>query len=247
MNENLIKNYLSKAEFARLAGVTPPTITGAIQGPLASAMSGGKIDITAPCVVDYLAKRKQRKQRKEIRAAIIRTEAPEPASEIAAPPPAEMPAPQNEQLSDTAIDEIKRIFPQARTPGQIGMIAELTVRQVAEQFTSASGASEYVTIIKKLEDTRMVQLKISEKEGELIPRELVRGSIIGMLDALHVRLLRDAPRTIASRVYAQAKSGAPMEEAETLIHDVISQHLKGYVKTAKRILASKLVVADDVQ
>jgi len=243
MEEKLINTHLSKADFARFAGVRPPSVSVLCKGQLAPAVSGGKIDISAPCVVAYLERHRRRGTAPvpKPRAARI------PTSKIDAGRPEPIPTDTISPLSDLVIDEVKRIFPSAHTPEQIRMIASLTVQQVAEQFTNASGASEYVTTVKKLEDTRMVQLKIAEKEGELIPRELVKTTIIGMLDALHIRLLRDAPRTITSRCYALAKNGAPMEDAEAMIHGIISQHLKGYVATAKRILLAKIPVEPDVR
>jgi len=144
-----------------------------------------------------------------------------------------------ESEDDPELAEVKRLFPRVRAPGEIRAIADLTVSEVADQFGDAAGACEYISIVKKIADTRMMSLKLAEKEGELVRRDWVRAFIFGQIESLHQRLLRDAPRTIASRVYASAKSGATQGEAEDLIRGILIQHLRSCSVPVRRLLAQK--------
>ena len=61
---------------------------------------------------------------------------------------------------------------------------------------------------------------------QLISREYVATHVIGLVEEMSLRLLRDSPRSISRRLYALAGSGADIEEAEAVVREQISSQLK---------------------
>lgn len=57
----MVKNPVSKSEFARLAGVTAAAVTKAAKGPLLAAMDGKRVDAAHPLAVEYVAKQDRAK------------------------------------------------------------------------------------------------------------------------------------------------------------------------------------------
>ena len=73
---------------------------------------------------------------------------------------------------------------------------------------------------------REKELRNWEVEGKLIPRDGVRTHVFGAVEGANRRLLRDAPKTIARRLYAMAKSGASVEEAEQVVREIVGSQLR---------------------
>jgi len=113
---------------------------------------------------------------------------------------------------------------------------DLTLRQILAEFGTAESFSRWLSARKTLEEIREKQTKNAENERRLIPRDMVRNHIFGSIEDSNLRLLTDAPRTIARRVYGLAKSKTPVEEAEALVRDLISAQLKTVKATAVRLL-----------
>lgn len=89
---------------------------------------------------------------------------------------------------------------------------------------------------KRQAEVRRLNLQNLETEGRLISRDLVRTHVFGAIDAGNRRLLGDASKTIARRVYGLARSGAPIEEAERTVRELISSQLRFVQTTAVRVL-----------
>lgn len=88
--------------------------------------------------------------------------------------------------------------------------------------------------LKLQEDIREKRLKNEQTEGALIAREFVKTHLFGLLEELSRRILADGSRTIARKLYTAARSGVPLEEAEAMVRDILSQHLKKARDLAKR-------------
>lgn len=105
---------------------------------------------------------------------------------------------------------------------QAGLASVIDLRELTRQKRAAE--------VEKLE------ISNAEVRGSLIRRELVRHHVFGAIENANRRLLSDAPRTISSRVYALAKSGASREEAERTVREIINSHLRMVKTTAVRVL-----------
>lgn len=116
------------------------------------------------------------------------------------------------------------------------LIGQLTIDEVVRRFGTRAKFRAWLDARKKLEDIREKELKNDETLGRLIERELVKTHVFGAIEAGNRRLLGDTPKTLARRLYALAKSGAPVEEAEAVVREVISSQLQPVKATAARVL-----------
>lgn len=70
----------------------------------------------------------------------------------------------------------------------------------------------------------------------MISRDFVRTHLFGLLEELSRRLLADASRTIARRLYSAAQAGVSIEEAEATVRSILEQNLQRVRDQAKRRL-----------
>lgn len=112
----------------------------------------------------------------------------------------------------------------------------MTLEQLVKKFGTATAFQDWLAARKRISDIREKDLKNDERSGRLIPRELVRTHVFSHIEVANRRLLRDAAVTIARRVYAAAKSGAPVEDAEQEVRDILTQQLRPVKETATRVL-----------
>jgi hypothetical protein len=118
----------------------------------------------------------------------------------------------------------------------VGSVADMTIREVIKRFGTVTAFKDWLTSLKAIEDIRERRLRNEEADGRLIPREPVKHHVFGAIDAANRRLLNDSPKTIARRVYALAKTGAAIEEAEQIVREIISSQLRPVKVQAARVL-----------
>jgi hypothetical protein len=110
------------------------------------------------------------------------------------------------------------------------------IRPIVDRFGSMHGLKDWLFALKTIEEIRAKRLDNDETEGSLIRRDFVRTHVFGAIEAANIRLVNDAPQTIARRIYAAAKAEQAVEEAEIVVHEIISSHLKPVKATAARNL-----------
>lgn len=209
-----MRRLVSKTQFAALARVTQAAITKACKGPLADALEGVRIDLDHVCAQQYLEGK-----------GIDPTELSDRlTASVAAPAASRQTDPPNAATEASSLG------------GDVGSIAELTIRQIVERFGTEVRFKDYLSNLKAIEDIRSKRLQNEEAEGALIERERVKTHVFGMIDGAHRRLLTDAPKTIARRLYAMARSESPVEDAESTVRDIISSQLRVVIATARRVL-----------
>lgn len=215
--------FISRSAFSRLAGVTPAAITIASRSELAPACDADRIDRDHDVAIAYLARhRDPDAQTKPRHGGKRRTSKPTAIGQKATI--------KSESLGAEAGEE------RPADPDDIERYANLTLREIAETFRTERRFRDWLDALKKIEDIRKTRLDNDETEGGLISRELIKTHVFGAIDAANRRLLSDAPKTIARRVYAAAKSSASIEEAERTIREIIGSHLKPVKATAARVL-----------
>jgi hypothetical protein len=87
------------------------------------------------------------------------------------------------------------------------------------------------TMQRRRAELGLLELKLAERRGELISRELVAHHVIGALKRLHLRLLNDLPRAVAGRL-----SGLDFEQRRKVIYDAISAELTAANSAAMQAL-----------
>ena len=79
-------------------------------------------------------------------------------------------------------------------------------------------------------------MKIAERAGKLIPRGLVASHIFGPIEDAFVRMLQDAPRTIAARASSAVKGGESLEDIEKIVRGILSQQVRGVKSRSQKAL-----------
>jgi hypothetical protein len=205
---------ISRAELARLAKVSDVAISKACKARLAPACVEKRIDLDHPAVLDYLASKGVAPPRK------LESEPP--------PPPAEE-RPSRRELADDDEDEDAEDL-------DVEHFADLTLRQLTDRFGTKVRFKDWLDARKKIADIQEKDLKNDETTGRLIERELVRTHVFGAIEASNKRLLQDAPKNIARRIYAMAAANVPAEEAERTVREIIGSNLAAVKATAVRVL-----------
>lgn len=237
----------TRSDLARRAGVSPTAITKLCKTKLGPGCVGKRIDLDHPVVVAYLeGKGKDAGPTKTAGPPPERKRKPtagrppsEKGEESAQPPRRRGPRKGSSRSSSGADDgpapnaaELAREV----TGEEIEAYSHLSLDELVERFGTAIAFRDWLDARKKISEIREKDLKNDETEGRLIERELVRTHIFGAIEAGNRRLLGDAPKTIARRLYALAKSGAPIEEAEGVVREIMASQLKPVKATAARVL-----------
>jgi hypothetical protein len=246
---------ISRAEFARRAGVSKPAITKACRHQLAAASVRDRIDVEHPAAAAYLAAKtgapapkpaptKPTAPTPPAKSAVSKPAAPTPRRKVA---PAAPPAPTSS--AKPAVSE-----PSAPTSNAPALTAEDwlslprgTNEELAEykrrimplvrRFGGERPFKDWLEALKNIEAILKARLDNGEKAGRLIERAFVKAHIVGALDGMSRLLLTDSPKTIASRAVTMAKSGATSEEVETMAREIISSHLVHVRDKALKLLA----------
>ena len=217
-----------------MKGVSRQAVTIAAQrGSLAKACIGKRIDLDHPEARKYLGG-----------GDVAPPSPPKPPPEPAPAPTAERPKKAPRRTSKAATPSPKRPDPPpARkvppppegTSEELEELAE-AIRPLLEKFGTHTAFKDWLAALKSIEDIREKRLRNEETDGRLIARELVKHHVFGAIDSANRRLLLDVPKTVARRIYALAKSGASLEEAEQAVRDVIGSQLRPVKSTASRVL-----------
>lgn len=218
-----------KAEFARRAGRGRSTITEACRdgGPLRGAvLDRGHIDASHPAVAAWATERGIDPE------ALLDTGAPQRA-----PRPPKPPATPDIEAEAA---KLPTGIPDLRWPQNPEDIGSFTLNQIIHLWGSLDVLADATDVRKKLADARRLEIGNRTKDGTLIERELVRTHMFGALDGFSRRLLGDAPKTIARRVYNLARTEAPLEDAEAQIRDAISSQLQVVKTQVQRALREEI-------
>ncbi len=200
------RRLVSQKDLAELAGVTKMAISKALRAKLAPAAHGDRIDLDHPVVVAYL--RRKRTQRERVLAKPL-------------PPPDERPGPRG--------DEHIEPYDPSGESGEAEAIPEddlRLLREMADKHGGLRAFRDWLEALKRIEDIRKLRLDNDENEGRLIERELVEKYVFGAIEASHLRLLRDLPKSAALRVLASFKAGGTAEDGERMIRDLVATQLK---------------------
>jgi hypothetical protein len=75
---------------------------------------------------------------------------------------------------------------------------------------------------RRLAQVELLESRNARDSGRLISRELVRAHAFGALNRLSVQLLRDFPRTLATRL----RSPLPLEQSTAIVQDLVGSALR---------------------
>lgn len=229
---------VNRIEVARIAGVSPAAITKAARLHFVSAVVGPMLDLDNFELVKWLGKKDRAGARlaERLLAPTPPPPSPRPGRPVSAPcEPAQQAAlpPRPLPVGDAQLDDIERY-------------ADLTLRELTTLFGTSQRFGEWLKARKQMSDIREKDLRHDERIGRLIPREYVRVHVVSYLDTLQRRLLQDAAATLTRRVYAMARGGVPMEEAEVVVRDVLGKEFRE-AKQSIGMALREAVVEPDVE
>lgn len=246
---------ISRSEFAELAGVSRPAVTkSGDSGKLKPACDGDGVDVDHPAAVAFLKKHGKRppplKPAKKAApvAAVASAGAPTPPAKSkrgAAVAPTDSPKrgrgrPRNppQDRPESAGDHRPR---EGVSEGSSEDLQDLddALSPLIDRFGTHFQFSTWLSSLKDIELIREKRLKNGETEGSLISRELVKTFVFGAIEAANKRLLGDAAKTIASKVFNSVRAKGTLEEAQRIIRDEIGKQLKPLKTTAARRLRDK--------
>ena len=247
---------ITKTELAKVAGVTKAAITKAAVKAFPDALIGPRVDFDHPQVQRYLLNRDRGSTSMPLGSvtATCPPPAPGPSSKLSGGhsvgaaqsntaaslhrPPAKPSAPPGAAARDDDNREA--------TPDDIAKYANLTLDQLTRRFGTSTAFKDWLEARQRISAIREKDLKNDERSGRLITRELVKTHVFSHIEAANRRLLQDAATTIARRLYAAAKGGTPVEEAEQTVRDILESHLRPLKATAARVLRGGIAeVIDD--
>jgi hypothetical protein len=230
---------ISRAEFARRAGVSKPAITKAMKGPLLAARQGNRIDCQHPAAAAYLAAKTAPPAPKPAPPAkptvpprADKPSAPTPPakktrSAPSAPTPKAKPAPAapsdptpvNLSLPDEAWLQLPRGTDQELANYKAKLLP------LVKRFGGEKAFQDWLKSLKDMELISKTRLDNGERAGHLVSRAHVKTHVFGLIDGMLRLLLTDAPKTIASRAFTMARSGHSLEECEAMAREVNASHV----------------------
>lgn len=209
---------LTHADFGRRVGVSKQAVSKAAkEGSLKEAAVGDRIDANHPAAIKY-AKRPRKRPKPDPKPDSVATVAKDTDGE----PTNGAGSHGDTMITDSGLD--------------ISRYADFTLRELVDRFGSVRALKDWLEALKKIEDIREKRLNNEEVQQNLISRELVKTHVFGFLDAGNRRLLGDASKTIARRLYGLARSGAPVEEAEALVREIIGSQLEPQKQRVAKLL-----------
>lgn len=242
------RNLVTKVKLSEIAGVSQPAINYQTRNDLKKAMVGRKVDLDHPSVQAYLKKLQERSTRKA-KEVIKKEQAREKIIE-------------QEPIEEPTIDEPIIIEQKSRGKGAQNENKKRESREKLERGEFKDAGDDYTSYMnmplsmvidkfgketefldwlkagKIIVDIEEKQLKNAEKAGTLIHRDLVKKSVISVVDTAFIQMLSDGAKTISVLAYNMAKAG----ESANDIEDMTRKTLTKFMKPAK---AKMIRVIDD--
>jgi cell division protein FtsB len=215
------------SEFARMRGVSRQAVAQDCKGELSAACHDGMVDLDH----EFAKKRLTR--------AAAPTRTPAEATKGGTGRPAGRPrkdAPAEPAKKPAAAPTRIDLSTPPANIEDIEQYGDLTLRQISARFGSITAHGKWLDMRKTQVDIKEKELKNGELEGKLIPREFVKTHVFGAIERMNKQLLQDASKTIARRLYGMAKSGETLENAETVVRELLSSNLRPAKEAAARAL-----------
>jgi hypothetical protein len=228
------QKLISRAELARLAKVTKAAVTKALKGPLAASRVADRADLNHPALQAWLVKRGAAPAAS---ARSDRAPTPKPKGKAAAPAAPTSSRKRPAKAKPAPPEDPPPLPPEEAPPAMAEVDAfRALLGPLAARFSTRREFKDWLQGLEGLERYRRQRLENDERQGRVISRELVKTHFFGAIDASNKRLLSDTPRTIATDLFALAKAGGSLEDAERSVRDAISSQLEPVKESMTRAL-----------
>ena len=141
------------------------------------------------------------------------------------------------KVAEETVDLDEPVFcPLYEIPKDIMRFRRLTLEDIYRRFGTETRFIDLLNAVKKITDTKEKDLKNAKEQGMLIPKDLVRKHVLGIIEASNARLLNDTPRTAASKLWRLFESGGTVQDAEEELKKLISSQIKSNKDKARNLL-----------
>jgi len=209
---------ITKAAFARLAGVSAAAITKGCKTILAPAMVGKRIDMNHKAAKTYLSG-SESNPRQTVETTEPKEKKPHVRGHTAA---------RESKKRGTDKDEAFTV------PENIQAFADMSLRDVIAEFGTDVRFLDWLRATKEIEMINERRIKNAKAAGELVHRDLVKAGVIDPVDAALMKLLTDGSKTITRRVTAMHESGKDLRDIEEFVKDQISSFIRPMKAKIKR-------------
>jgi hypothetical protein len=191
------------AEFARIAGVSRPSISEKIKNKTLIVNAAGMLDTENPVNAAYISRHKQKRAETEAAGYINAGAAKSFTGETlrgTGPPPAATP-------DDFALAQLAGVS--ARE------LLNMTLREIVLKYPGLDKIERYAKILKDTTMSAEREQRINERGLTLIPKDFVISQIFSFIESL-VKQLLEYPESSADRIIALASAGGESNRIEII-------------------------------
>lgn len=220
---------VSRAELARLFGVSRPAVTKRCQGAWAAACEGDRVDLDHP-LIQAAAQKKGLDIGKPARAPTATPKKAQPAPAAPTKPAkAALEAPSEPTARRRGAEPKPELPEQPDNAGSEEDLTELAqaLDPLIPRFGNGRGFKDWLSGRKDIETILGKAQSRQIARGKLVPREFIELHVIGLIEGAHQRLLTDTARSLVRDLYARARSGSSLEDAERSAKKIIGKQLDG--------------------
>lgn len=218
------KKLVSKAEFARICGVTAGAVTKACRGELKEALFGSRVDMEHGTALEYL--RNQKQSRPE-NSKITYT----PSYDVDTSGMRGNEASKARKKAEADSDNVP-----VEVPANVSDFVSYSLGELIRQFGTDIRFVDWLKATQLIEAIEEKRIKNAVLKGKLISRDLVMRGVIENVNATHQKLLTDGARTIARRATAMHGAKQPLLEIQKFITLQIASYINPMKAKIKKSL-----------
>lgn len=212
---------VSKAQFARMAGVSGAAITKAVGTKrLNHAVVGKRIDASHADAVAYLDA--QGRGGLDVTAPSLGSETDIISTKV----PERSPDTRGAGVKKEKKKHEGELSPDADLPGEIYDLLDLSFREILDRYGTEARFVDVLSAGQKVESIKSSRVKTAQSEGKLISRVLVKNGVIDVFNSAHLRLMKDGAKSIAAGAISKHSSGASATEVEAYVSDILGSFIK---------------------
>jgi hypothetical protein len=213
------------AEFARMAGVSRPSISEKTKNKTLIVNAAGMLDTENPVNAAYIARHKQKRAEAEAADYIKSADTPGPA------PPEVSPA---KLLQSSQPPDDFQLSQRAGLPREL---LNLTLRELVLKYPGIDKIERYARILKEITASAEKDQRMQERSLALIPKDFVISRVFVFLETLAKQAL-EYPDSIADKIIALACSGG--ENIRTVIIETMRDGIGRILTGSKDQVVSEL-------
>lgn len=227
---------VTQAEFARMCGVKPASISEKIKNGTLIRNSGKRLDTDNPVNRAYLTS-KQNAMQLAAKAALAVPVAAASLGGASAPPPAAVENPGVLNPLPPAANLTAPIPAPLLVDGMTDAMLSMTLRQLVASYGDWAGVERFSKTLQTLVSTREKEMRMQERRLTLVPKDFVTSRLFGYIDQLMNKLL-DWPEGAVDTIIAKAL--ANKQDGRGVIVSYIRDGLARCICDAKEHIVNEL-------